>query len=228
MSIGVVGNDVPRQLVMASGGIARRLGGAVERTDRRAGRRSTGCGRPRRRRRSHRPSRRTPLRLDGLIVCNDSQSHLRLFYILRMLAGGRAATGPPPRPAAARQRRRPSIRDASVATPWCSSAPACRAPPRRLRPCEAQGHGRRRCAPPSIVCRGAGRATSAGSRRRCALGDARRRRAGARSSRRCARRSAGRGAEGCRPGTCHGKCAPGRVGVPGSRGARHGRGERGS
>ena len=87
VSIGVVGNDVPRQLVMASGGIARRLGGAWDGpideraaallgavdpvvagvlTDLLGGRQSE---------------------VDGLIVCNDSQSHLRLFYILRMLQG---------------------------------------------------------------------------------------------------------------------------------------------
>lgn len=83
--IGIIGNDVPRQLVLAAGGIPIRITGSWDGplgerasallgtvdpvvagilTELLAGRHSD---------------------LDGLVVCNDTQSHLRLFYVLRML-----------------------------------------------------------------------------------------------------------------------------------------------
>jgi hypothetical protein len=90
--IGVVGNDVPRQLLWATGAVPRRLTGgwgghaSAEALD------LLGAVDP-------------PVAdiltglleaddsgLDAVIVCNDSQSHLRLFYVLRMLA----ARGLPP------------------------------------------------------------------------------------------------------------------------------------
>ena len=83
--IGVVGNDVPRQLLLALGARPQRLTGSwtgvigpaaqqlLGATDATVGRLLTelrGGAHP----------------LDALIVCNDSQAHLRLYYVLRATA----------------------------------------------------------------------------------------------------------------------------------------------
>ena len=83
-AVGIVGNDVPRQLVLAAGMIPRRLTGSwngdvgdraaelLGSVDAVAARILTGIlGRTE--------------SLSAIIVCNDSQAHLRLFYVLRML-----------------------------------------------------------------------------------------------------------------------------------------------
>ena len=84
--LGIVGNDVPRQLVLAAGFVPTRLTGSWDGSlDPRAAellgavdivtvRVLTGI------------LARTPT-LGALVICNDSQAHLRLFYVLRMLAG---------------------------------------------------------------------------------------------------------------------------------------------
>ena len=83
--IGVVGNDVPRQLLLALGARPHRLTGSwagvidpdaqqlLGATDAAVARLLTEL-----RRDAHPP--------DALIVCNDSQAHLRLFYVLRATA----------------------------------------------------------------------------------------------------------------------------------------------
>jgi len=86
-AIGVVGNDVPRQLVLAAGALPVRLAGgwdgAVDddaadllgAADLEAARILTAL-------------RRGEFRIDALIVCNDSQAHLRLYYVLRATPSG--------------------------------------------------------------------------------------------------------------------------------------------
>ncbi|QEW01166.1 2-hydroxyacyl-CoA dehydratase [Microbacterium caowuchunii] len=84
-TIGIVGNDVPRQLVSAAGAVPRRLTGswsgpigaeaaahlgAVDPVTARILTELLGPDAP---------------ALDAIVVCNDSQAHLRLFYVLRML-----------------------------------------------------------------------------------------------------------------------------------------------
>ncbi len=84
-TIGIVGNDVPRQLVSAAGALPRRLTGtwsgpiaaeaaahlgAVDPVTTRILTELLGPGAP---------------ALDAIVVCNDSQAHLRLFYVLRMM-----------------------------------------------------------------------------------------------------------------------------------------------
>ena len=83
--IGVVGNDVPRQLLLALGAQPRRLTGSwtgvidpeaqqlLGATDAAVARLLTEL-------------RSGTHQLDGLILCNDSQAHLRLFYVLRATA----------------------------------------------------------------------------------------------------------------------------------------------
>ncbi|WP_019180415.1 2-hydroxyacyl-CoA dehydratase family protein [Microbacterium yannicii] len=83
--IGVVGNDVPRQLLLAVGGHPHRLTGSWEgdidpvaqqllgATDVAVTRLLTEL-------------REEARAVDGLVVCNDSQAHLRLFYVLRATA----------------------------------------------------------------------------------------------------------------------------------------------
>jgi benzoyl-CoA reductase/2-hydroxyglutaryl-CoA dehydratase subunit BcrC/BadD/HgdB len=80
--IGVVGNDVPRQLLLALGAVPHRLTGSwtgpvdpdaqqlLGATDAAVARLLTEL------RSDARP-------LDALVVCNDTQAHLRLFYVLR-------------------------------------------------------------------------------------------------------------------------------------------------
>ncbi|MCK6066063.1 MULTISPECIES: 2-hydroxyacyl-CoA dehydratase family protein [Microbacterium] len=86
-TIGIVGNDVPRQIVRAAGAAPQRLtgswAGAVDRVaadhlgavDRSAAVILTGL------------MGAATDALDALVVCNDSQANLRLFYVLRMLRG---------------------------------------------------------------------------------------------------------------------------------------------
>lgn len=86
-TIGIIGNDVPRQLVMAADAVPRRLTGTWDgRLDARA---SALLG-------AVDPAVTGILTeilagrhddLAGLVVCNDAQAHLRLFYVLRMLCG---------------------------------------------------------------------------------------------------------------------------------------------
>ncbi|UUT34707.1 hypothetical protein [Microbacterium elymi] len=104
--IGIIGAEVPRQLVLAAGAAPRPLpgswdGGLDDRaaallgtvdpvvtgilTELLAGRHSD---------------------LAGLIVCNDTQSHLRLFYVLRMPARRGPSSRAPARPAAGGQCRK--------------------------------------------------------------------------------------------------------------------------
>lgn len=83
--IGVVGNDVPRQLLLALGARPHRLTGSwngdvepaaqqlLGATDAVVARVLTEI-------------RAGALALDALVVCNDSQAHVRLFYVLRATA----------------------------------------------------------------------------------------------------------------------------------------------
>lgn len=92
--IGIVGNDVPRQLVLATGAIPHRLFGswAGPVSDRAAS--LLGAVDPVAARilTDLLASAAGPAAPAALVVCNDSASHLRLFYVLRLLT----AEGLPP------------------------------------------------------------------------------------------------------------------------------------
>ncbi|KRA25418.1 hypothetical protein ASD65_14055 [Microbacterium sp. Root61] len=83
--VGVIGNDVPRQIVSAAGAVARRLTGtwsgavAPEAADHLGA-----VDLPAARILTELLTPGAPA-LDAIVVCNDSQAHLRLFYVLRML-----------------------------------------------------------------------------------------------------------------------------------------------
>jgi len=91
-TIGIVGNDVPRQIVLAAGGVPRRLTGSWSGDVDGTAADHLGA--------VDRPAAviltelmgAAPRALDALVVCNDSQANLRLFYVLRMLRG----SGVPP------------------------------------------------------------------------------------------------------------------------------------
>lgn len=85
--VGIVGNDVPRQLVLAAGGIPHRLTGSwtgavdpVARDLLGAADAVTG--------RILADVRADRVDVEGLVVCADSQAHVRLFYVLRAIAPG--------------------------------------------------------------------------------------------------------------------------------------------
>jgi benzoyl-CoA reductase/2-hydroxyglutaryl-CoA dehydratase subunit BcrC/BadD/HgdB len=83
--VGIVGNDVPRQLVLASGGLPRRITGSwtgaidadaqdlLGAADAVVARMLTEL-------------RSGHVECDALIVCADTQAHVRLFYVLRSIA----------------------------------------------------------------------------------------------------------------------------------------------
>ncbi|QEW04574.1 2-hydroxyacyl-CoA dehydratase family protein [Microbacterium lushaniae] len=86
-AVGIVGNDVPRQIVFAAGAIPHRLTGSWSAPL--AGEAVAHLG-------SVDPPAAAILTellggagpaLDAIVVCNDSQANLRLFYVLRMLRG---------------------------------------------------------------------------------------------------------------------------------------------
>jgi len=84
-AIGVVGNDVPRQLLLALGARPHRLTGSWDGDVEPAAQQLLGA--------TDAVVARvlTEIRagaheLDALVVCNDSQAHLRLFYVLRATA----------------------------------------------------------------------------------------------------------------------------------------------
>lgn len=91
-AIGIVGNDVPRQMLWAAGLTPRRLTGSWHGTASPEARELLGAvDEPVARILTDLLATDAPA-LDALVVCNDSQSHLRLFYVLRMLT----ARGLPP------------------------------------------------------------------------------------------------------------------------------------
>jgi len=78
--LGVIGNDVPRQLVLAAGILPRRLHGSwTAPVDERAAALLGAADAVAARLLAQ--VRTEPL--DGLVVCNDSQASLRVFYVLR-------------------------------------------------------------------------------------------------------------------------------------------------
>ncbi|MFC8680525.1 2-hydroxyacyl-CoA dehydratase family protein [Microbacterium ureisolvens] len=84
-SVGIVGNDVPRQLVLAAGAVPRRLTGSWLGAIDPAAAQLLGA--------ADAPAARIlgeltagAVRSDALIVCADSQAHVRLFYVLRAVA----------------------------------------------------------------------------------------------------------------------------------------------
>jgi len=82
--IAVIGNDVPRQMLLACGAVPYRLTGSWEGSlDSRARELLGAADAVAVRILSDLLSGRE--RIDALIVCNDSQAHLRLFYALRAL-----------------------------------------------------------------------------------------------------------------------------------------------
>ena len=85
-AIGIVGNDVPRQLVLAAGMVPRQLTGSWNgRVDDRAAQLLGAVDAVTTRILSDIMAAADSLA--GIVVCNDSQAHLRLFYVLRMLGG---------------------------------------------------------------------------------------------------------------------------------------------
>lgn len=87
--IGVVGADVPRQLVLACGAVPLRIfgswtGGVSREASELLGAADVVAARVLDGILSD--AQKRPLAYDGLVVCNDSLANLRLFYVLRMLA----------------------------------------------------------------------------------------------------------------------------------------------
>lgn len=83
--IGIVGNDVPRQIVAAAGAVPRRLTGAWRGAISPEAADHLGAVDPSAARILTELLSADPPALDALVVCNDSQAHLRLFYVARML-----------------------------------------------------------------------------------------------------------------------------------------------
>lgn len=80
--IGIIGNDVPRQLLLAAGALPYRLTGSwVAEIDAEASELLGAADAVTVRILSELRAQREDL--DALVICNDSQSHLRLFYALR-------------------------------------------------------------------------------------------------------------------------------------------------
>ena len=133
-AVGIVGNDVPRQLVLAAGLVPRRLTGSWDGASARRAAELLGASDAVTGASSHGILRRgrEPARC-ARSSCNDSQAHLRLFYVLRMLDADGAPAGPPARPAATRQRRGAQIRDDPAAGAGRFLSPAVGGHPRWTR-----------------------------------------------------------------------------------------------
>lgn len=90
--IGIIGADVPRQLVLAAGATPVRLTGAWSGEVSREAAELLGAADAAAARVLDVVLSGAHDELAGLVVCNDSMAHLRVFYVLRVLAGrGRCA-----------------------------------------------------------------------------------------------------------------------------------------
>ncbi len=85
--VGVVGNDVPRQLLLAAGAVPRRLMGSWSGSIDETAAEMLGATDPVVARILTDLLAGAADDLGAIVICNDSQAHLRLFYVLRMLSG---------------------------------------------------------------------------------------------------------------------------------------------
>lgn len=83
--IGVVGNDVPRQIVLASGALPSRITGRWEAPADRVWVDLLGAADPVV---ATIAEELAATAVDGVVVSNDSEAHLRLFYVLRAMGAG--------------------------------------------------------------------------------------------------------------------------------------------